>query len=52
MAHTTVVYDVAAYLAIMFPGILQRVIKSQKITYIIRSSFKNSEIKNITKHDS
>ena len=40
MAHTTEVY-VAAYLAIMLPGlyIFQRVIKSQKVTYIISSSF-------------
>ena len=51
MAHITVVY-VAVYLTIMLPGILQRVIKSQRVTYIIRSRFKNSEIKNMRKYDS
>ena len=48
MAHTTAVYVV--YVTRPF-GILQRVIKSQRVTYIIRSSFKNSEIGNIRKHD-
>ena len=51
MAHITVVY-VAVYLTIMLPGILQRVIKSQRVTYIIRSRFKNKEIKNMRKYDS